>query len=65
MNDKAPWNERQFNKAMREAKYKSLGHGCWQHEHTRRKFYAWNYNDKTKTENWREWAEARLTPPPF
>ena len=63
--DPMTWTERQFQKAMRDAGYKNDGQGCWIHEQTGKKFYAWTWEPSIETESWRAWAEAEQTPPPF
>ena len=63
MSDAIPWSDRQFANAMRHAGYKNHGQGCYIHRETGRKFMAWTWENGAEV--WKEWAEARQTPPPF
>ena len=64
MSAKLPWSDRQFSTAMRKAGWKNDGQGCYIHERTEKKYYAWNYS-KDWGAAWKEWANAHQTPPPF
>jgi len=64
MSDTIPWRYGQFTAALNRAGWYSIGQGCYVHQRTERKFYAKN-SDDGKSENWKQWAEARQTPPPF
>jgi hypothetical protein len=59
------WTKRQLQNAMRKAGYVRLpGPGStYQHKQTGKKVYLDEWKDGRH--EWRQWAAARMTPPPF
>lgn len=58
-----PWSRRQLQQAMRDAGWKWLGIGWYEHTETgaRFDFETWHEGDNRPV--WRVWAEKRETPP--